>query len=101
MASLVGIWRSKAMLCEAGIGLAKYLLLATDSDAHTISITLSGRHLNSKLFNVVRSNHNETEVKLKLAGANRIVSPNTIGRQRIADLALKRGIGESNETHTS
>jgi Trk K+ transport system NAD-binding subunit len=37
------------MLCEAGIKRTKYLLVATDNDAHNISITLSARHLNSKL----------------------------------------------------
>lgn len=99
--ALQGDATSDAMLCEAGIGHAKYLLVATDNDAHNISITLSGRHLNSQLFIVARSNRNETEVKLKLAGANRIVSPYTIGGQRIADLALERGIVESNETHPS
>ena len=79
------------MLCEAGIGHAKYLLVATDNDAHNISITLSARHLNSKLFIVARSNHDEAGVKLELAGANRVVSPYTIGGQRMADLALERG----------
>ena len=66
--------------------------LATDNDAHNISITLSARHLNSKLFIVARANHTETEVKLKLAGATRVVSPYTIGGQRMADVALEHGI---------
>jgi len=88
--ALQGDATSDALLSEAGIGHAKYLLAATDSDAHNISITLSARHLNSNLFIVARSNHNETEVKLKLAGANHVVSPYTIGGQRMADLALER-----------
>ena len=97
--ALQGDATSDAMLGEAGIGRAEYLLVATDSDAHNISITLSARHLNSNLFIVARSNRNETEVKLKLAGANRVVSPYTIGGARMADLALERGGVELDETH--
>ena len=89
--ALQGDATSDAMLFEAGIGHAKYVLVATDNDAHNISITLSARHLNSQLFIVARSNHHETEVKLKLAGANRVVSPYTIGGQRMADVALAQG----------
>ena len=89
--ALQGDATSDAMLCEAGIGHAKYLLVATDNDAHNISITLSARHLNSKLFIVARSNHDEAGVKLELAGANRVISPYTIGGQRMADVALERG----------
>ncbi len=84
------------MLSEAGIARASCLLVATDDDAHNISITLSARHLNSKLFIVARSNHNETEVKLKLAGADRVISPYTIGGHRMADLALEQGAMGSN-----
>ena len=90
--ALQGDATSDALLCEAGIGYAKYVLVATDNDAHNISITLSARHLNSKLFIVARANHTETEVKLKLAGATRVVSPYTIGGQRMADVALEHGI---------
>lgn len=70
---------------------AKCLLVPTDDDAHNISITLSARHLNSKLFIVARSNHNETEAKLKLAGADRVLSPYIIAGHRMANLAIQLG----------
>src|SRR6266567_3895281 len=57
---------SDDVLREAGIQHAKCLLVATDNDATNISITLTARHLSSKLFIVARANHNETEAKLKL-----------------------------------
>ena len=88
--ALQGDATSDALLCEAGIRHAKYVLVATDNDAHNISITLSARHLNSTLFIVARSNHDEAGVKLELAGANRVVSPYSIGGQRMADVALER-----------
>lgn len=83
------------MLREAGIEHAESVLVATDDDAHNISITLSARHLNKDLFIVARANHNETEAKLKLAGANRVLSPYTIAGHRMADLAFHADIKTS------
>lgn len=76
------------MLREAGIERAQCVLVATDSDAYNISITLSARHLNNNLFIIARANHNETEAKLKRAGADHVISPYTIGGHRMADLAF-------------
>jgi voltage-gated potassium channel len=76
------------LLREAGVQHAQCLLVATDDDAHNISITLSAHHLNNNLFIVARANYNETEAKLKLAGANRVLSPYTIAGHRMADLAF-------------
>src|SRR5207248_11459407 len=76
--ALQGDATSDDVLREASIEHAKCLLVATDDDSHNISITLSARHLNPKLFIVARSNHNETEAKLKMAGADRVLSPYTI-----------------------
>lgn len=91
---------SDHVLREAGIQYAKCLLVATDNDAHNISITLSARHLSSKLFIVARANHDETEAKLKLAGADRVLSPYTIGGHRMANLALQPGVMEFFDTIT-
>jgi K+ transport systems, NAD-binding component len=78
-----------SILREAGIEHARCVLVATDNDAHNISITLSARNLNARLFIVARANHTETEPKLKLAGADRVLSPYTIGGRRMATLALQ------------
>ncbi len=87
--ALQGDATSDEILREAGIVHAKCLLVATEDDAHNISITLSARHLNSKLFIIARSNHNETEAKLKLAGADRVLSPYIIAGHRMANLAIQ------------
>jgi voltage-gated potassium channel len=79
------------LLREAGVQHAKCLLAATDNDANNISVTLSARHLNSKLFIVARSNHVETEAKLKLAGADRVLSPYTIAGYRMGIMAIQSG----------
>jgi voltage-gated potassium channel len=76
-------------LREAGIQRARDVLIATDNDAHNISTTLSARYLNHNLAIVARANHNETEAKLKLAGADHVLSPYTIGGHRMANLSLQ------------
>lgn len=98
--ALQGDATSDDMLREAGIERAKCVLAATDDDAHNISITLSARHLNSKLFIVARANHDETEAKLKLAGADRVLSPYTIAGRRMANLAIQPGVVEFFDTLT-
>jgi voltage-gated potassium channel len=84
------------------LGTAGYMLIEGLSfdDARNISITLSARHLNSKLFIVARANHDETEAKLKLAGADRVLSPYTIAGHRMANLAIQPGVIEFFDTLT-
>ena len=91
---LQGDATSDELLREAGVQHAKCLLVATENDANNISITLSARHLNSKLFIVSRANHNETEEKLKLAGADRVLSPYSIAGHRMANLAFQPAVVE-------
>ena len=98
--ALQGDATSDDVLREAGIERAKCVLVATDDDAHNISITLSARHLNSRLFIVARANHGETEAKLRLAGADRVLSPYTIVGRRMANLAIQPGVVEFFDTLT-
>src|SRR5947209_5859177 len=80
------------LLGKAGILRAKGILIATDDDAHNIYITLSARHLQPGLFIVARANDDGTEAKLKLAGANRVLSPYRFGGHRMANLDLRPGV---------
>src|SRR5215467_5932343 len=86
--ALHGNAASDEILREASIQHAQALLAATDQDANNIYISLSARNLNPNLFIVARANHYETVVKLKRAGADRVLSPYTIGGHRMANLAL-------------
>lgn len=98
--ALQGDATSDDVLREAGIERAKCVLVATDDDAHNISITLSARHLNSHLFIVARANHDETEAKLRLAGADRVLSPYALAGHRMANLAIRPGVVEFFDTIT-
>ncbi len=86
---LQGNAASDDILREAGIQHAQALLVATDQDANNIYITLSARNLNPNLHIVARANHDETLVKLKRAGADRVLSPYAIGGHRMANLAIQ------------
>jgi len=76
-------------LKAAGVERARGLITCIDSDENNVYVTLSARVLNPKLFIVARANRDDTEPKLRLAGANRIISPYTIGGRRIASLAMR------------
>jgi voltage-gated potassium channel len=76
-------------LRAAGVERAVGLVTAVDSDEKNIYVTLSARIINPRLFIVARANRDHAEEKLRLAGANRIISPYTIGGRRMASLAMR------------
>jgi voltage-gated potassium channel len=76
-------------LRAAGVERAIGLVAAVDSDEKNIYVTLSARVLNPQLLIVARANRENAEEKLRLAGANRIISPYTIGGRRMASLAMR------------
>ncbi|BDE06696.1 potassium transporter TrkA [Vulcanimicrobium alpinum] len=76
-------------LKAAGVERARGLVTAVDSDADNVYVTLSARVLKDDLFIIARANAADAEPKLRLAGANRVVSPYTIGGRRLASLAMR------------
>jgi voltage-gated potassium channel len=86
------------VLRTAGIGRARALITALGEDADNTYITLAARQLNPELPIIARANNVEARKKLKLAGANRIVSPDAIGGHRMAMLALRPEAVEFVET---
>ncbi len=87
-----------AVLKEAGIEQARGLITAVDSDPDNVYVTLSARVLRPDLFIVARANRSDSEPKLRLAGANRTISPYTIGGRRMASLAMRPAAAEFVET---
>lgn len=77
------------VLQAAGIMRARGLITAVDADADNIYVTLSARVLRPDLRIVARANREDSEQKLRLAGANRVISPYTIGGRRMASLAMR------------
>ncbi len=86
---LVGDATLDETLEEAGIRRAKGLVACSDSDVANVYVTLSARALNPGLYIVARASQAETEKKLKMAGANRVVSPYLISARRMAAMAVR------------
>lgn len=76
-------------LREAGIERARGLVTALSSDAENLYITLTARELCPHLFIVSRCDVEESEPKLRRAGADRVISPHSIGGRRMAAMLLK------------
>lgn len=89
---VVGDATTDDVLREAGIERARGLVAAVGTDADNTFITLTARELRKDLFIEARASSQETENKLRIAGANRVVSPNSIGGRRMAMLALRPAV---------
>ena len=97
---LQGDATSDEVLKEAGIEHARGLVAALGTDVDNTYITLSARGLYPSLFITARASDAEAGTKLKRAGADRIVSPNSIGARRMAMLALRPAVVDFIDTIT-
>lgn len=89
---LTGDATSDEMLKEAGIEKAKGLITVLPTDAENLYVVLSARGLNPNLFIVARAGEEGSESKLLRAGANKVVSPYSIGGLRIAHTILRPAV---------
>ena len=91
---VVGDATVDAVLRRAGIERAKGLIIALDSDADCMYVTLTGRSMNPRLFIVARANAAEAIPKLRQAGADRAVSPHEIGGTRMASFMMQPNVAD-------
>jgi voltage-gated potassium channel len=77
-----------AALREAGIAHARAVVACVDSDAENIFIALTARGLRPDIAVVARASQEESESKLRRAGADRVVSPYKASGTEMARLAL-------------
>jgi voltage-gated potassium channel len=75
-------------LHAAGIERARGIVACVDSDAENIFITLTARELRPDITIIARASAEESEKKLRRAGADRIVSPYKTSGQAMARLVL-------------
>jgi voltage-gated potassium channel len=76
-------------LIRAGIKKAKAIVITVKSDSDNVFITLTARELNPDIFILARASEEKNEIKLKRAGATRILSPYLIGGKRMAQILIK------------
>ena len=79
-----------SVLAEAGIARARSIIACADSDADNVFITLTARELRADIAIVARAAIEDTEKKLKRAGADRVISPYKASGTEMARLALHR-----------
>ncbi len=79
-------------LLKAGIKKAKGLISVVTSDTENVYITLTARGLNPDLYILARSGEEGSDIKLKRAGANKVVSPYIIGGTRMAQSILRPNV---------
>lgn len=76
------------ILLKAGIEKASTLITALPQDADNLFIVLSARQLNKELKIISRASEENSYKKLKLAGANNVILPDSIGGQHMASLIV-------------
>jgi voltage-gated potassium channel len=79
-------------MLKAGIMRAKGLISVVSSDADNVYITLTARGLNPELFILARSSDESSDIKLKRAGASKVISPYVIGGTRMAQSILQPNV---------
>jgi len=75
-------------LRDAGIARARAVIACVDSDAENIFIALTARELRPDIAIVARASQEESESKLRRAGATRVISPYKSSGTEMARLAL-------------
>jgi voltage-gated potassium channel len=82
------------VLDAAGIDRARALIACVREDADNLVIVLSAKNRRQDLPVISRANEVEVREKLRLAGADRVVSPQLVGAHRLAALAAEPRLDE-------
>ena len=82
------------VLRTAGIATAAAVIVALETDADTVYVTLSARAMRPDVTIVSRARTTGSTGKLELAGATRAVNPQRIGGRRLAAFALQPDVAE-------
>ncbi len=89
------------VLKRAGIERARGLIAAVGTDAENVYTVLSARVMRPDLFIVGRAETDDATLKLKRAGADRVISPYQIGGVQMAQTALRPAVVDFVELATS
>jgi voltage-gated potassium channel len=89
------------VLTRVGIDRARGLIAAVGTDAENVYAVLSARVMRPDLFIISRAETEDARIKLKRAGADRVLSPYQIGAVQIAQTALRPAVVDFVELATS
>lgn len=89
------------ILIKAGIMRAKALITTLPVDADNVFIVLTARNLNKNLTIISRASEDNSDTKLKIAGANNVIMPDRVGGAHMASLVMKPDVIEFIDTITA
>lgn len=79
---------SDTVLEEAGIEKAGVLIAAVGNDVDNVFVTLSAREIRPDIFIAARASADDSEKKLRRAGADRVIFPQRLGGRHMAVVAM-------------
>jgi len=82
------------VLNEGGIERAKAIISTLPKDADTVYIALTARELNPGMLIIARASEEQSESKLRRAGADKVVMPDALGGIHMAHLITKPYVNE-------
>lgn len=82
------------VLEEAGLARAQALIACVEGDSENLVIVLSAKALRPDIWVIARANDDESQDKLAMAGADRIVAPQQVGARRMAAMAGGGGLAD-------
>ncbi len=82
------------VLAEAGIARAATLVACVNTDADNVLVTLTSKGMHPDCTVIARVKADENERKLQRAGADRVISPSTIGGRRIAQILTRPTVAD-------
>ena len=74
------------LLLKCGINHAKALITTLPSDSDNLFVVLTAKELNPKLKIIARASKGTSVKKLKIAGANNVIMPDSLGGSHMAQL---------------
>lgn len=82
------------VLIKAGILRAKAIITTLPVDADNLFIVLTARNLNKDITIISRASEDNSDTKLKIAGANNVIMPDKVGGAHMASLVMKPDVME-------
>jgi len=92
--SMEGNAAKETVLKEAGIGKARALIAAVNSDSENVFIVLTARSLSKDIQIIVRANYEDSEPKMIRAGANRTIVPYDISGKRMVTMLMRPSVSD-------
>lgn len=86
---IAGSATEEGNLLKAGIRRARGLISVLATDTDNVFLVLTARQLNPELFIMARAGREDSKIKLKTAGANKVESPYEMGAASMAQRILR------------